>query len=158
MILQVISDKSLDILDMIKEIVKAKGHKNITGKHKTTFEITKETHLTPRGDCIIGICANKGIFQISEKFKNALRYDNAKLEILLKILGTALEEKVTASGNSKLTFTHPTDMVVRKSDFVCPRTLAVCSDRAAVDFSREFIEKLKSKDSELLVEMRVIDK
>ena len=141
---------------MITEIVKARGHKNILGKHKTTFEVTKETHLTPRGDCIIGISADKSIFELSEEFKDALKNEKAKLEISLKIHGTDLEEKVTASGNPNLTFTHPTDIVVRKSGFVCSRTLCINADRAAIDFGREFIEKLKSGDAELLVEMKIL--
>lgn len=140
---------------MITEIVKARGHKNVLGKHKTTFEVTKETHLTPRGDCIIGVCADKGISELSENFKGVLKNDDAKLEILLKITGSNLEERITAQGNEKLTFTHPTDIVVRKSDFVCSRTLAVRADRAAADFDRRFIEKLKNKETELLVEMKV---
>ena len=142
---------------MITEVVRTRGHKNISGKHKTTFEITKDAHLTPRGDCIIGISADKGISQISEDFKNALKDENATLEILLKIPGTDLMERVTAFGNPKLTFTHPTDIVVRKSSFICSRTLCIHADRAAVDFSREFIEKLKSSDAELLIEMKIIN-
>ena len=143
---------------MITEIVKARGHPNILSRHKTTFEITKETHLTPRGDCIIGVCADKGIFELSENFRDSLKDENARLEILLKIPGCGLEEKVNACGSEKLTFTHPTDIVVRKSNFLSPRTLAICANRAAIDFGREFIEKLKSSDSELLVVMNVTEK
>jgi len=29
------------------------GHENIRSNHKKTIEITKESHLTPRGDCIV---------------------------------------------------------------------------------------------------------
>ncbi|PKP51414.1 MAG: DUF371 domain-containing protein, partial [Candidatus Altiarchaeales archaeon HGW-Altiarchaeales-3] len=141
---------------MITEIVKSKGHKNVLGRHKTTFEVTKETHLTPRGDCIIGVCADKGILELSEKFRDALKCEDAKLEILLKIRGTNLEEKITASGKPGLSFTHPTDIVVRKSNFICSRTLCIRADRAANDFSREFIEKLKNSEAELLMELKVI--
>ena len=40
------------------EIVIARGHPNIRATHKTTLEVTKEKELSPRGDCIIGICAD----------------------------------------------------------------------------------------------------
>ncbi len=143
---------------MAVDIVKARGHKHILGKHKTTFEVTKETHLTPRGDCIVGICADKSISELSEEFKNSLKSEGAKIEILLKIPGTVLEEKVTAFGSPELTFTHPTDIVVRKSNFICPRTLAINANKAACDFSREFIEKLKNGDAELLVEFNLVEK
>ena len=142
---------------MAVEIVKARGHRHISGKHKTTFEVTKETHLTPRGDCIVGISADKSISELSEEFKNSLKSEGAKIEILLKIPCTGLEEKVIAFGSPELTFTHPTDIVVRKSTFICPRTLAINANRAAADFSREFIEKLKNTDTELLVEFNVVE-
>lgn len=137
--------------------MKAKGHGNVLGNHKTTFEVTKETHLTKRGDCIVGVCADKSICELSEDFKKSLKNNNAKLEILLKIPGTGFEEKVTASGSPELTFTHTTDIVVRKSSFICARTLAINADRAASDFSREFIEKLKNDDAELVVEFSVVE-
>jgi hypothetical protein len=142
---------------MTVETVKARGHKHVLGKHKTTFEVTKETHLTPGGDCIVGISADKSISELSEKFKSSLKSAGAKIEILLKIPGTGLEEKVTAFGSHELTFTHPTDIVVRKSNFICPRTLAINANKAAADFSREFIEKLKNADAELLVEFNVVE-
>ena len=36
----------------------ARGHENIRGVHKTTFEFTKEKELTLKGDCIIGVNAD----------------------------------------------------------------------------------------------------
>ncbi|MHA2278224.1 MAG: DUF371 domain-containing protein [Candidatus Kariarchaeaceae archaeon] len=36
------------------------GHPNITSRHKTTWQITTEDHLTLNGDCIIGIRSNMG--------------------------------------------------------------------------------------------------
>ena len=33
------------------------GHENIRSNHQKTIEITKESHLTPRGDCIVGVNA-----------------------------------------------------------------------------------------------------
>ena len=35
--------------------IKAKGHKNVLSKHKSTFEITKDKELSLSGDCIIGL-------------------------------------------------------------------------------------------------------
>jgi hypothetical protein len=34
------------------------GHENIRSNHQKTIEITKESHLTPSGDCIIGVNAS----------------------------------------------------------------------------------------------------
>jgi hypothetical protein len=54
-----------------------------------------------------------------------------------------------------LQFTHQTDLVVRKSDYVCGRTLAIRADKAASDFSRELVEKLKDPNQEVKVTLVV---
>ena len=41
---------------------------------------------------------------------------------------------------------HPTDMVVRKSGYICGRTLAINADKAACDLSRALVEKLKNPE------------
>ncbi|MEM2324735.1 MAG: DUF371 domain-containing protein, partial [Archaeoglobaceae archaeon] len=45
---------------MIFEIL-AFGHSNITAKHRTTFEITKDQEISKRADCVIGVKASKSI-------------------------------------------------------------------------------------------------
>jgi hypothetical protein len=39
--------------------------------------------------------------------------------------------------------THPADMVIRKSDYVCSRTLAINADKAAFDLPKRIVDKLK---------------
>jgi hypothetical protein len=51
--------------------------------------------------------------------------------------------------------THPTDVVVRKSDYFCSRTLAVRADKAASDLSRELVEKLKNPKQETKITLTV---
>ena len=48
--------------------ITAFGHPNIVANHKTTLEFTKEKHLSPKGDCIVGINANKSIKEIAFEF------------------------------------------------------------------------------------------
>jgi len=134
------------------EIINAKGHKNIRAKHKTTLEITKENHLTPRGDCIVGISADKGMLELSDEFKKKLRNENSILEIEIECCG--IKEKIIAYGNSKLILEHPTDMVVRKSDFICNRTLAVKADKAACDLDRKLVENLRN-GKDIIVKLRI---
>lgn len=43
---------------MIEEVT-AHGHRNIFATNKKTFEMTKEPHLTERGDCIVAVAADK---------------------------------------------------------------------------------------------------
>jgi len=126
----------------------ARGHKNVLSKHKTTLEFTMETHLTPRGDCIVAVGSEVGCAQLPEELKKALARDDAVLTIEIECGG--VKDVVHAKGNSKLTLTHPTDLVVRKSNFVCSRTLAVSANKAAIDLDRSLIKKLaEGKDARI---------
>ena len=42
------------------------GHENITAKHKTTLEFTKDKDLSLKGDCIVGVNADFDINKIKE--------------------------------------------------------------------------------------------
>ncbi len=130
------------------DTIKARGHPNITGKHRTTFEITREKELTLRGDCIIGVSAERGVNGISEELKDWLRQGN-KVRIELVIPGINIKEVVYARGHEDLEFSHPDDIVVRKSDFVCGRTLAIKADKSAGDLDRRFISALKNEGTVL---------
>ncbi len=133
----------------MKEVVVAWGHENVTANHRTTLEITKERHLTPRGDCIIGVRANKSVSELDERIKAWLREGKGvKIEIILPQYG--LKDVIFAYGSSGLSFRHRSDIVVRKSDFVCDRTLAIRSNKAARDIDREIVEMLKDPETELL--------
>ena len=120
----------------------ARGHENVLSTHKTTFEVTKEEHLSKRGDCIVAVSSTTGAADLPAEFKKAASTDHSKITITVE--ADDLKETAKAYGSSKLQFTHPTDLVVRKSDYTCGRTLAIKSDKASVDFSRELVEKLKN--------------
>jgi len=131
------------------EFISAHGHVNVQSTNKTTFEITKESHLTKRGDCIIAVGASKGATDLTQRFKAVARSQGARITIKIEVNGE--EETVTAWGNPKLLFNHPTDLVVRKSDYVCGRTLAVRAEKAACDLSRKLVEKLRNADQKVKI-------
>jgi len=137
----------------ITEIINASGHENILSTHETTFEITKETHLTKRGDCIIAVKATKGLMDLRPEFKEAVRKENAKMTITFET--NTVKEVIHAQGSSRLLFSHPTDLVIRKSDYVCGRTLAVKADKAACDLSRQLVEKLKNPSQKVKITLCV---
>jgi len=137
------------------EIVRARGHPNVRATHPTTFEITRETHLTPRGDCIIAVGADKGARDLSEIFKRAAREPGARITITIDVPSRGLKAVVHARGHPGLTFEHPMDLVVRKSSFVCGRTVAVRADKAARDLPRELVEALRDPSVEVLVKLEV---
>jgi len=137
----------------ITEIILVYGHENIQATHKSTLEITKELQLSKKGDCIIGVSADKGIADLSLEFKESLRKKNAKMTMLIEAGEAA--EVVNGFGSSRLILAHPTDMVVRKSSHVCSRTLAIQTDKAACDLSRKLVEKLRNPEQIVKITLTV---
>ena len=124
-----------------RENIVAFGHENIQAIHPSTLMFTKEKHLSKTGDCVVGVAADKAVADLSQTFKETLRKPNAKLTIIIEAGG--LTEKINASGSPKLILTHPTDIVIRKSDYISDRTLAIHADKSSNDLPRELVEKLK---------------
>ena len=122
------------------EIIRCRGHPLVLGTHPTTFEVTREDHLTENGNCIIGIAADKGCAGLSPSFKGVLAHDEAVLITRLACEGVVVE--IQSRGSSRFTLDHPTDMVWRKSTFVCGRTIGILSDRVALTLPRELMEYL----------------
>lgn len=125
----------------------ARGHVSILSSHRNTFEITKDVRLTPRGDCVVAVASQKAVRDLSEEMKGILRKADSRLTIILQ----AGEEReiAEARGSPDLKLSHAGDIVVRKSSFVCDRTLAVKSNKAAIDFSKTFVRKLKNPQQEI---------
>ena len=123
--------------------------------HEKTIEITTEHHLTPRGDCIIGVGAAKGLSQLSPHLKRALKTDDAIVKLTVIAPGGAFS--FDAKGSKDLTFENPNDMVIRKSSYVCGRTLAILANSSAKEIPRDLVGTLKSSGSSglLRIEVRV---
>ena len=137
----------------IQEVIFAYGHENVLATHKTTFEITRETFLSERGNCIIAVSADKALTDLSFKFKEGLRRENTKVSILIEV-GT-VKESINAFGSPKLILSHPKDIVVRKSSYICTRTLAINADKAAFDLSRKLVKKLKNPKQKVKITLVV---
>lgn len=125
--------------------IKFSGHKNIRSNHKKTIEITKDSELTPNGDCIIGVNASNSCSDLPASLKEKLQNSKSKMEILIKV--DQHEFRVTGVGHKDLTLTHEEDIVIRKSNFVCPRTLAVNCDKASDLLPREMVTLLQDPKS-----------
>jgi hypothetical protein len=135
------------------ESITARGHKNIQATNKSTFEITKDTHLTPRGDCIIAVEADKSLSDLSDEFKRILHNNDAKIRITIKV--DYKKEEVIAYGNTKLMLASPTSIVVRRSSYVCDRTLAIRANKSAGNLSRSLVAKLKDPKNRVDLELAV---
>ena len=127
-----------------QEIIRCRGHPLVLGTHPTTFEVTREEHLTENGNCIIGVAADKGCAGLSREFRTLLCHDDAVLTTRLESGGVTAE--VRSMGSDRLTLDHPTDMVWRKSTFACGRTIGICSDAVAATLPRELIARLRQGD------------
>ncbi len=131
-----------------KEVIVARGHPNITVRHKTTFQLTRDKEVTAKGDCIVGVDADKGARDISPQLKDyLLQGGKVDMEFILPQYG--LKEHITGYGSNELSFSHLTDMVIRKSSYVCGRTLIVNADKASAHFNREIAELLSDPHTEI---------
>ena len=130
------------------------GHENIRSLHKKTIEITKESSLTPSGDCIIGISAKYGCKEIPKKIKEKLKNPNSK--VVFSIIVNEYTFKINGKGHQDLIFSDPDDIVIRKSDYVCPRTLAVNCDKASDAIPRKLVRLLQDPKTNGIFSIEVI--
>ena len=121
--------------------IKFSGHENIRSTHRKTIEITKESELTLRGDCIIGINASSSCFDLPISLKEKLQNPKSKVQFSIKV--EEHEFVVEGRGHEDLTLTHTKDIVIRKSDFISSRTLAVKCDKASDLLPREMVTLLQ---------------
>jgi hypothetical protein len=119
----------------MEERIRATGHENVSAEHASTFEVTSDDFLTPAGDCILAIEADRTPADFAPAFVEACRDEAATIEVTLS--AGPVTETITARGDPELTFESDRSAVVRTSDYVDDRTVAVGSDAAAGDLDRD---------------------
>ena len=137
----------------MEEIVSAHGHENVSAEHASTFEVTTDDFLTPAGDCILGIEADRAPTDFDSEFVAACQDLDATITITFETDGH--EEVVEGRGHPDLTFENDWGMVGRTSDYVDDRTVVVGADKAAGDFDRDLVDALAG-GAELVVTLRVV--
>lgn len=125
--------------------IRAKGHPNVRSTHKTTFMTTKEPELSTRGDCIISVSAEIGLKDMPEEAKLLARDPETRITFALSVGEISFE--ATGWGHPDLEYTDHIDMVARRSEFTCGRTLMIKSDKTSQDLPEELISALKDPDS-----------
>ena len=138
---------------LLEETFTAHGHRNIRAIHQMTVEVTRELHLTLRGDCIVAVAAEKGLRELNPELREAAKTSEATIKLSLKVDDQTVT--VTGRGDPGLTWEHPTDMVARKSSFICSRTLMIHADKATSDIPRGFIQLLKNPETTIKVTIAV---
>ena len=134
--------------------IKSKGHRNVTSRHKSTFEITKDLEIGCSADCIIGVDMDKTMLNFPKEFKEKISDSNTEILVILDTPNA--HDEIRGFGDENLSLSHPTDIVCRTSDFTCSRTLMIKSDKAACDLNSDLINDLKNEEI-LEVTIKIIE-
>ncbi|WP_158853506.1 DUF371 domain-containing protein [Halorhabdus sp. CUG00001] len=122
------------------EIVHAHGHEHVTATHQSTLEFTSDDYLTPAGDCILGIEADRVPTDFDPEFVAACRDPEATITATIET--DEYRHVIEGSGHPDLHFENERSMVIRTSDYVDDRTVMVGADGAATDVDRDLIDAL----------------
>jgi len=125
------------------------GHPNIRATHPSTMEVTTQPNLTLRGDCILGVRADKSPAVIDAAIGWLLRQEPSRITTRLSAGG--FTEEIVGAGTSRLTLRSPSSLVWRTSSYVDDRTIAIKCDKAARDIARELISQLQNPEAVLQV-------
>jgi len=147
--------KPLCVFRVFPSIFHAYGHPAILSTHPTTLEITAGDSLTRRGDCVVAVRSSSTVRDLPEELKRVLSSSSGRGLIALRV-GT-FEFTVEGRGNPGLTFSHETDLVVRKSGFISDRTLMIYADKSSIDIPREMVRMLQNPNNKVTVEISATD-
>jgi len=145
-----IGSKSVDM--EYTETIQARGHEHVQATHASTFEVTTDDWLTPAGDCILAIEADRTPADFSEAFVEAARSHDA--EITATLSTDDHTHTITGRGHPELTYEGDRSAVGRTSDYVDDRTIMVGATTAAESVDRELVAAL-ADGVELTFELRV---
>jgi hypothetical protein len=134
------------------ERIYAFGHENILCTHKSTIEITKHKSLTKKGDCIIGVNASKACSDLAPELKNHITNEK-KITVTLKVGNK--QDHFYGFGNKNLRLLDRNDMVFRKSNFICERTVLINCSKSSIELNRDLTRILKNPKTKLLISFEV---
>jgi hypothetical protein len=122
------------------ERVRARGHEHVTAEHASTFEVTSDDYLTPAGDCILGIEADRTPADFDNAFVEACQSTDARITATIE--AGSYTEQVLGRGHPELTFGSDRSLVCRTSEYVDDRTVMVDAEGAAGDLDRNLVAVL----------------
>jgi hypothetical protein len=138
----------------------ARGHEHVSATHESTLEVTTDDWLTPAGDCILAVEADRTPADFDAAFVTACQAPTATVTATLRVYadadadaapgdGDARDDRdptheavVEGRGHPDLTFDGDRSAVVRTSEYVDDRTVVVGADAAAADLDRELVRAL----------------
>lgn len=138
------------------EVIRARGHEHVRADHASTFEVTSDDWLTPAGDCILAIDADRTPADFDEAFVEACQSHDASISVTVTVDAgeRTYEQTVSGRGHPDLTFDGDRSIVFRTSDYVDDRTGMVGAEHAAAGFDDELVAAL-ADGADLTVTIRV---
>jgi len=137
----------------IIEEIHAYGHYNISCTHKTTIEITKDKSITNRATCILAINASKSCFDLNKELKKRI-FNGAKIKVIIKV--NNISDYFFGFGDKKLQLLSRKELVFRKSDYICDRTVLIKCSKSSNELKRKLIEKIKIPGKKIRLLFEVI--
>lgn len=132
-----------DSCKLSMDVVKFRGHANVRATHRTTLEITRDSELTPKGDCIIGVEADKALTDLSQELKETIMSEGT-LVLVLVVDELERHDVILGLGDPRLKLSDDRRIIVRRSSFIDSSTLLVKATKSAADLDRELVNDLKS--------------
>jgi len=117
------------------------GHESVRALHERTIEVTRARTLTPAGDCVVGVGASCACAGLPDALKARLR--DARAVVSVEIAVGGLSFGLRGRGDPALALSDGRDIVLRRSLYACPRTLAVGCDAASDSVPREMVRALR---------------
>jgi hypothetical protein len=139
--------------DPLVEVVRAVGHEHVTAEHASTVEFTTDDWLTPAGDCIVGVEADRAPRDFASAFREACRSATATITATFAVGESGDEtvaladpvyvDEIVGRGDPDLALSDDRSMVGRTSDYTDDeRTIFVDGDGAAADLDRDLVDAL----------------
>ncbi|WP_435073428.1 DUF371 domain-containing protein [Halorubrum sp. HHNYT27] len=139
--------------DALVETVRASGHEHVTAEHASTFELTTDDWLTPAGDCILGVEADRTPGEFSDAFREACRDADATITATIAagepddesvaFDDPAHVDRIVGRGDPDLSLVDDRSLVGRTSEYTDDeRTILVDGDGAAADLDRDLVAAL----------------
>ena len=123
-----------------REVVHATGHEHVSAEHASTFEVTTDDWLTPAGDCILAVNADRAPADFDASFRDAVQDADATVRVTLDVEG--LTATFEGRGHPDLALTDDRSMVGRTSTHVDDRTIMLDADGAAESVDRDVVAAL----------------
>jgi hypothetical protein len=103
----------------------------------------------------VAVKSSSAVQNLPEDLKRVLSSSSGRGRLALRV--GKFEFTVEGRGSPGLTFSHETDLVVRKSAFVSDRTLMIRADKSSIDIPRDMVRMLQDPTNRVTVEISVTD-